>query len=270
MRFLGFRSAAAEVDSDRTTRALSWARSARLISAVLAVLLAAPVAFAVSYGDFAGATVDFLDVNDESGLFGSPTVSADSLDFDPAGFEAECLAGCDSNIIVDDRLNFTVAAKDGFFIPQILLSEAGDTTISALLGEEGATAVFATIFIDIFEVDNIAINQLNFHAPMVFTPGSVFSEAGGLLNEIWSGALDVDLNQVLTDANQPFVNGATRIEVSLDNTLTAISTLNGSARIQKKDLDGIVITVVPEPATLGLLAFGLAGFVARRGGARAS
>jgi MYXO-CTERM domain-containing protein len=60
----------------------------------------------------------------------------------------------------------------------------------------------------------------------------------------------------------------TKVNVSLDNTLSAASQQGTSAFIQKKDADGLIITVdiVPEPssAVVGLLAVAMGGGLVRR------
>src|SRR5687768_8495058 len=53
----------------------------------------------INYGSFTGATVDFIDVTETSTsgdslpLFGVPVFTADSLDFNPVGFDANASGG---------------------------------------------------------------------------------------------------------------------------------------------------------------------------------
>src|SRR3954447_22415759 len=65
-------------------------------AALAALLLAKPALSApINYGNFAGATVTYTQVTEDANsagdnppLFGPPTVSGDSIDFDPVGFNA--------------------------------------------------------------------------------------------------------------------------------------------------------------------------------------
>src|SRR6185369_1787211 len=84
---------------------------------------------------------------------------------------------------------------------------------------------------------------------------------GLALSRPWNGAQFIDLNAALTAAGVPFVRGATKIGVSLDNGLIAESESGSIAFIDKKDFGGLSITInIPEPTSvlLGLAAFGLA------------
>ena len=56
----------------------------------------------------------------------------------------------------------------------------------------------------------------------------------------------------------------TKISVTFDNTLTALSENGTSVFIGKKDVGGVGITVIPEPATLGLLTAGGLCMLGRR------
>ena len=74
----------------------------------------------------------------------------------------------------------------------------------------------------------------------------------------------VDLTQALIDNNIPYVNGVTKISVVFDNTLVALSESGTSSFIGKKDVGGVGITVIPEPATIGLLTLGGVCLLGRR------
>ena len=225
-------------------------------------VLAAPI----NYGDFNGNTVDFLQVTEDStsdplppALYGTPSVSGDSLDFNPISFNASATgaAGADTT---DGVLTMMMASHPGQFIDRIEFDEAGEFTLSGLTGN-ASVSVSATFELDILEVDGIAIAPINIVTPMVFTPSGgdfdlISDGPGPLVNGIWSGQLMVDVRQALIDQNIPFVNGATKVSVSFDNTLTAQSEAGTSAFIAKKDVGGVGITVIPEPASLMLMTAG--------------
>jgi hypothetical protein len=163
-------------------------------------------------------------------------------------------------------LKFSVEAKPNQFIDQLLLSEAGDYTIFGTGTIATAATVSAPVFIDIVEVDGNSINPISLQL-QTFTPsGGTYN----LINDpgfgvIWNGSLNVDLTQALIDASEPFESGVTKIDVDLDNILTAISETSSSATIAKKDFKGFSVTaIIPEPSTALLLAAGLAGLAAAR------
>jgi len=236
----------------------------------------------INYGDFDGATVMYLDVTEDANsagddppLFGAPTISGDSLDFDPVGFSASA-AGAAGNDITDGNLQFDIVAKPGKYLTNVQFSEAGDTTLAGFGTDATFTSVTAMLFLDIEEVDGVPLNSpINVIASMVFTPSSgdygLGTDGGGgpIFSSAWSGSVTVDLLQTLTDNNVPFVNGATKVSFNLDNTLTALSEAGTSALIAKKDLDGLTVTAnVPEPSTVALAILGVlvtsAGAVGRR------
>ncbi len=218
------------------------------------------------YGDFVGSTVTFEDVQDQNGLYGAPTVSGDSLDFSPNTFEADCSMdpGCPPNpTLVDDTLTITIQAHSGSFIDDILLQEAGDTTLVSFLDAFAATTVTATVFIDIFEINGLSVNNINAQAQMVFTNNGEFETTDeGTGTHIWTGSLLIDLDQVIADYGG---NGqATRVQLNINNTLVAFAASGASARIEKKDIDGLAITVIPKPGTALLMGLGLAGLASVR------
>ncbi|MBW2495971.1 MAG: PEP-CTERM sorting domain-containing protein [Deltaproteobacteria bacterium] len=219
---------------------------------------------AASYGNFSGNTVTFVGVQDVNGLYGSPIVSGDSLDFNPNTFETDC---ADSGACppepneAADQLTLDIDADSGYFIEQIQLSEAGDTTLTSFIDAFAATTVVGDVFVDVLELDGAPANNINGNAQMVFTSDGDFrSDEDGYGTHIWEGALLVDIDQMIADAGQ--TGKATLVSLSIANTLTALGETGAAARIQKKDIDGLAITVIPEPGTallMGLGLFALAG-----------
>ena len=235
---------------------------------------------ALCYGDFMGNTVMYLNVReeattvgDEEPLFGEPTISGDSLDFDPIGFDASATNG--SSDITDSNLSFTVMAKPLHVIKNLTLSEAGDTTLIGLAPANAYSSVTAAVFVDILEVDGAGVALPGSNFSMLFTPSDgdydLITDGGGgpRYHTIWTGSLLVDVMGILDAAVAngdipPYNVGATKISINMDNTLTALSEVGTFAVIAKKDAGGISITVnIPEPTSLALaglclLAFGLA------------
>lgn len=252
--------------------------SARLVSLIaLLTLVLAPSAQAAFYGDFRdtvpGTGVTFRNVEDVNGLFGSPTVVVNELIFSPAAFEADCGPdpGCPpSPNTVDDLLTFEVDADAGVVLPRIILREDGSTTIDAGALPLGfaATTVVADVVIDILEVNGASIAGVNVSRSMNISNGGTWdTSADGSASFAWSGTLFVNLDQVLADAG--YSGRATRVDVSLANTLTAYGENGATAFIEKDNISGFAVKIVPEPGTALLIGLGLLGLSANGRRARA-
>lgn len=237
---------------------LLWTLSS---AAFVLALATAGTATAASYGNFIGGTVDFLNVADGAGLFGAPTVSVDTLDFSPNAFEADCAASATCPPTphnVSDTLILDISAKNGFFVDEIRLTEAGDTSLASFGSAFANTSVVADVFVDILAINGSAVNGINANAQMVFTSNGAFdTDTQGNGTHAWNGLLDLDIDAIIA------ANGgsgqATLVRISLSNTLTAFAESGAAARIEKKDLDGLAITVIPEPTTALLMGMGLTG-----------
>ena len=190
-----------------------------VVFALLATLGFVSTAHAAFYGTSSGATVTWIDVQDQNGLFGAPFTStgSDTIDFSPNAFQAECPLNpaCAGGILtIDDTLTITIQSDPGFGIDELVFSESGDVSLQSFIGAIAATSVGATIFIDIFEVDGVAINQINHNALLVFDNDSFESFDEGYGTYIWNGGINIDLNAVL--ANAGISGSATRVTVNLD------------------------------------------------------
>lgn len=225
----------------------------------------------INRGTFMGDTVTYVDVTEDSatdpslvvagplgGLFGEPTIAGDSLDFNPKNFAAAA-SGAGGTDHTDGNLQFMVVAKPGKGISGLGLSEAGDTTIAGL-SNDAFTAVTATIFVEINELNGVAVSAINVPGvSMSFSPSagdyqlSVDGSGPGSYTFDFSGNVFVDLGPYV-----PVGRTATKISVSLDNTLIALSEAGTTAFIQKKDFDGLSVTIdtldIPEPSSM-ILAF---------------
>ena len=271
-----------------TERARGFLQPAFVAGIFLFSLVAVQFADAapINYGTFAGNTVTYVDVTEDSNsgdtlpLFGAPIVSGDSIDFNPVGFDANA-TGAAGNDITSSQLSFMVVAQDpfgsDFGITNINFSEAGDTTIAGVGSDLTMTSVTATVIININEVDGAGINTVTVPAALTFTPsGGTYglgTDGGGgpVFHTAWSGSLFVDLNAALIANNVPFDVGATKISVDISNSLAATSENGTFAVIAKKDFGGVSVTVnmpdpgeIPEPGTLALLGLGVIGLLTGR------
>jgi hypothetical protein len=273
--------------------ALSTRFSNRLAVAAAAVLLFAVfaqplLAAQINYGSHMGTHVTYVNVTEDSGsdeplpLFGAPTVTGNSIDFNPTGFDATSSNG--GSDITDSNLVFMVTAKSGSRISSVTLNEAGDTTLAGNVppGSMGtASAVFASGVLDIHEVDFVGINHISVPFSFSFSPsgGTYFlgTDGGGgpFYNTQWSGSVTLDIDAILI-ANGFMIppgpvdpeGGATKISIDMDNILVAVSQVGTSSSISKKDFGGITIRSnvrlepgggpeVPEPTTFVIAGFGI-------------
>lgn len=227
--------------------------------AALAAMSCAGIATAsINYGDFSGTTVTYLGVTetanspgDTEPLFGIPSISGDSLDFDPAGFSSASTGG--GIDLTDGQLNFSIETGDADGLISFSVTESGDYSFAGVTPTAG-TFVSASVSaaVTILEVDGVTLGTpINLFASTTFTtdyPTTGGAPSTGLLP--WSAVSFIDLSSVL-GAGQ----AATSIEVVIDNQLVAGSESGTSAFIAKKDF-GITTVSIPEPGSLALLGLG--------------
>lgn len=245
-------------------------------TAVLALIASSASAVPINYGDKIAADVVYTQVTEASNsigdtppLFGTPGVFGNSLDFTPVGFSASA-NGAGGSDITDGQLTFGIEANPGKAIFNVQITEFGDTTLTGIGTDNTMTVVTGLGNLNIHEVDGVGINVVTVPINISFNPsGGTFglgTDGGGgpNFNSQWTGIELLDVQQALVDNNIPFTLGATRVSVSFNNTLTAVSQEGTAATIAKKD-NIIITTNIPEPTTcamalLALLAsVGLAG-----------
>ena len=110
-----------------------------LILGLTSIFVSSSRADVVEYGDFAGANVNFIAVSEASDaigpgtdqvadLFGTPTVSGDTLVFTPEQFDT-LQQGTGTNT-VDSQLALLLEAQAGFEIVEVIFTEFGNYSIS--------------------------------------------------------------------------------------------------------------------------------------------
>jgi len=223
------------------------------------------------YGDLMGATVNYLTVTESSStdpvpLFGTPTVSGDSLDFTPISFAATSLLHVPPVDQTDGHLTFMVVPKFvGGSIQNIQFGEGGGYTVGGFGTNQTFVDVSAIGNIDVFEIDGVSISKETIPIKLTFSHGNNagFNDNGewhlvpqGFVNDSWTGGQFIDIKQILIDRGHTVVGGATKITVALDNKLYAQSEIEGTAQIDKKDFF-TVTTNIPEPTSCVLAMLGL-------------
>jgi hypothetical protein len=246
-----------------------------LLTVLVSVSAQADILYSANYGDFVGDTVTYLEVTESSetdanALYNAPSISLDTITFNPdfTSF-SEGAGGSDTT---DGKLTFEIDAHSGSVVNELKFSEAGDVNLIGFSGDAYAD-VSANFIVTVTEVDGIAINPVTGTTAMTFSPSAdgsfLLSNLGGPgYNSGWTGLMEINVDGLLTSENVPFVSGATKLTVTLDNTLSTLSQAGTEAFIAKKDFKGFSVTsvAIPEPASAVLLVGMTSGlmFVRRR------
>ena len=97
----------------------------------------------------------YIDVTESNGgasaLFDAPSYSGNSIMFSPPNFLAQ--VNGPGSVIVDSTIDTVLMANPGKFLSNVLISEAGDHTLSGLTGGAAEASVGAAFFVTILEVD---------------------------------------------------------------------------------------------------------------------
>jgi len=214
--------------------------TARMIGAAAAVSVAGSTfAASINHGDFAGTTVDYLDVTEDDidPSYGAPVIGGDTLffpDLSTSGFIAEV-----TDTVVG-TISMTVASNDGTNLSEIWIEEGGDYQFTGLSGAEGVlTASLSVLVFDTTTNNQIAMGTADFSTGVLTAP------ADNTAVEFWDLDLHLDVSGLNTD----------EVFIVINNNLSAVGTDPSTGFIQKKYFD-VTTTVVPEPGSIALLGLG--------------
>ncbi|NLX07852.1 MAG: PEP-CTERM sorting domain-containing protein [Phycisphaerae bacterium] len=243
-----------------------------VVVAAVAVFVGSAVATPINYGDFTGVTMRYQQISEDSGtdplpLYNSPTLVGDTLQFNNLSFYSSSSGNAADT--TDGNLMGWIEAKVGSVIQSIAFDEYGDVSLNGSPLKWGYASVTNTIFVQVHEIDRVAVAPFTFTIDMVMTPsdGDWTLMDDGYGSWDWEGHLLADVTQALRDKG--YATGyATKLYFEMDNTLNTSSETGTSAYIAKKLTDGLKVTAsveVPEPITVLLMGLGLGLLRVRRG-----
>lgn len=191
-----------------------------------------------------GSATDFDWIYDGStnGLFGDPClVGGNTFTFSPSGFTAT--SDYPNTVYAEDTLTFELTAHDGLSFQSVSIDEWADYTIFG----SGQVAMSGLLAITNLDTSAIYFTLLTPDQGMPI----IGSDISGLCNA--NGQINLPLDW-------------THISVSLQNNLSAGAYDDESlATIQKKELGTLIaIQMLPEPATICLMAFGSLVFIGKK------
>ena len=225
---------------------------------------------AIHYGDLIGESLLFQGITEDSPtdtipLYGSPTMSAGALSFNPVSFNASSTSGQPAMDCTTGDLSMDILALGGRHIASITVREGGDYVLAGLGTVATRADASATLCVSILEIDGTAITPLILTESMTFNPN-----ADGNFNPVddpgvgvlWDGLAAIDIASALAD--EGIAGNATKVSLAVSNILTATTEPLTVAHIAKKQF-GIEVTtqigMVPEPTCLVLLACGALGLL---------
>jgi hypothetical protein len=221
------------------------------IAALLGMAGTASAQIPWSQPNGSGTFFSYANGQNQTGLFGNPTLVGDTFFFTPFAFVANATNG--ATVAVTDTFEVDIFVAPGFKFDAIQVAEYGDYALTSTGQPVGISSVDAD---GILRVDEIGGTGRFDVQPLAFPalPVASASPTSGL----WQG--DGASNLTALEGGVPF----TQIHLKVTNDLIAISGGAGQvAEIRKTVFGGMLaVTIVPAPGTLGLL--GAAGFLAAR------
>lgn len=217
-------------------------------AAVIALLLISAPAFAGDWSTPGGATASFTYSNggDINGLFGEPYVDAGSDTFFFVGSNFQANASDGATVGQNDTMSVDIQANPMLQFSSMTITAFGDYAVTGV----GSSVDFDSM-LGMTELGGLGrsfVDELETVPAFPLTSGS----------GSWDGWATVDVTFVFPVPHD-------HINISLTNDLLAISAPGGGAQVnvQYEDL-AISFVMIPEPATLSLLAVGTLALIRRR------
>lgn len=228
---------------------------------VLATGAAGVRAGPISYGDFVGADVTFTDVTetantpgDTEPLLGPPGLAGNALSFSPSNLAASASSGAADP--TDGQLDFTVEASGRPTIRSIALSAGGVETLQGSGGSPTRVGYALSLAsVTVLEVDYAPL-AVPVVLPSASTSGSDHLAMGSEADTAWSLCIHYDVDAALADAGILFTNGATKLELSIDSMLVAISEPASLASIGGVSFEIEINAPAPAAPTLTIVRSG--------------
>jgi hypothetical protein len=239
------------------------------LAVLLATALAAPAGASSVTFTLIQETVQ--SSGDGSSLFGTPTVAGNNILFTPTTFNAASGPGVGADV---DHSLLTVmmeGTNPTDTITFINISEFGDASLTGVGGL--GTLIFLQMAGTLTITETLAgpVSQ-------AFTWGGAFSGSGTIVpagpggatfdittnagSTLWTGTVSLDLTALL--ASKGIFSPATKATLQYNDQIQAFSEATSIASVSKKAVTGpgVIIEVIPEPATgalfvLGLIALGI-------------
>ena len=213
----------------------------------------------MNYGNVTAANVVFGSVTEASltnstPVYGTPSVSADSLCFNLSGVGAFNIKAQNGGFdFVDGQLTSTISAKSSYGIDTVTIQENGDYSLFG----SGSTATQVSVTLSLASLKIDAVNGVGI-TPIIVSLNSpltynLVDNAGD--GKLWSITLPVNIDSIL--AQKGISGQATLITLTFDNSILALSESTSGAFIAKKSAEiDVVTSSVPEPGTFALLGVG--------------
>lgn len=196
----------------------------------------------ISWSNPSGTAISFSwsGGGSDTALFGSPTIIGDSFVFFPSQFRAESTNGVADSTY--DRLEVDLTALAGKNITGIRITEYGDYGILS----SGSVQVSGGLFFT---------NIGNTGTGIIATA----SLASNPVSPITSGSGNWTATATISGLDW------TKAKFIMNNNLQATSAAGSTSFIEKKvGQAAVVITIIPEPATIALLALGGILFIRKK------
>jgi hypothetical protein len=241
-------------------------KQGRLRISLLGVAGSLILAAAAQAAEITGTDFDVIYDPTTLGLFGSLSLSGNTLEFTPNNFIATSLNGAGVATPTGGATtasNIQLVANPGFQFGSLQLTELGDYLLS---GSGSSVSVSGELIA--FDGDSTSNPVLTYTTSTITPTGPLTTNNGQAVN--WTATAAIDNTTPTVSGGSTWLAGAQTVDVSIENLLSASTdSADSEALIQKKALFGgvgLTVTPVPLPGTVLLFGSALAflGFGNRR------